>query len=355
MSAALQVLDGGVGTTVQDLGRRGRRHWGVALAGVLDPWWARAAHALLDNSPEAALLELRLLGPCLRAEGAAVRVAVVGDVPATVERAAGARQPLPGWCSVTLQPGDALRLGAVQGLAYVAVAGGIDVPLVLGSRATHERTAMGGLQGRALRTGDRLPCAATHADPGVERQADRLPDDDGPIRVLWGPQDDHFTPVVRALLLQADWRVTPERDRMGMRLAGPPLQHASPAHADIVSDGVAPGAIQVPASGQPIVLLADAQTVGGYPKIATVIRADLGRLARWPPSRPLRFEAITAEQALQALRAREAQWRAWSLHMRRWRPPGSPDLSRLYDTNLISGVLRATLEDAPTAEQEDRP
>lgn len=195
MSAALQVLDGGVGTTVQDLGRRGRRHWGVALAGALDPWWARAA---------------------------------------------GARQPLPGWCSVTLQPGDALRLGAVQGLAYLAVAGGLDVPLVLGSRATHERTAMGGLQGRALRAGDRLPCAAADADPGVERRADPLPDDDGPIRVLWGPQDDHFTPAARALFVQADWRLTPERDRMGMRLVGPALEHLTPAHADIVSDGVVP-------------------------------------------------------------------------------------------------------------------
>ena len=353
MSAALEVLDGGVGTTVQDLGRRGRRHWGVALAGALDPWWARAAHALLDNPPEAALLELRLLGPHLRAAGAAVRVAVVGDVPATVERAAGARQPLPGWCSVTLQPGDALRLGAVQGLAYVAVAGGIDVPPVLGSRATHERTAMGGLHGRALRTGDRLPCAAADADRGVERRADPLPDDDGPIRVLWGPQDDHFSAAARALLLQADWRLTPERDRMGMRLAGPVLAHASPAHADIVSDGVAPGAIQVPASGQPIVLLADAQTVGGYPKIATVIQADLGRLARWPSQRPLHFAAVTLQQAHAALHARRSAWDAWAARRRAWRPPGYLDEARLYGANLISGVLRATLDDAPPAGLED--
>lgn len=353
MSAALQVLDGGLGTTVQDLGRPGYRHWGVALAGALDPWWARAANALLDNPPEAAVLELRLLGPHLRAEAAPVRVAVVGDVPATVERTGGARQPLPGWCSVTLQPGDALRLGAVQGLAYVAVAGGIDVPPVLDSRATHERTAMGGLQGRMLRTGDRLPCAAAQADRGTERCADPLPDDDGPIRVIWGPQDDHFTPAARALLLETGWRLTPERDRMGMRLAGPPLQHASPAHADIVSDGVAPGAIQVPASGQPIVLLADAQTVGGYPKIATVIQADLGRLARWPASQPLRLAAVTLQQAHAALRARQAAWAAWAARRRAWRAPGYLDEARLYGANLISGVVRAALDDAPWAGLED--
>ncbi|MDM7463363.1 MAG: biotin-dependent carboxyltransferase family protein [Tepidimonas taiwanensis] len=353
MSAVLEVLDGGDGTTVQDLGRRGRRHWGVALSGALDPWWARAAHALLDNPPEAALLELRLLGPRLRLERTAVRVAVVGDVAATVERAAGVVQPLPGWCSVTLQPGDTLRLGAVRGLAYVAVAGGIDVPPVLGSRATHERTTMGGLQGRMLRTGDRLPCVAAHAEPGVERRADPLPDDDGPIRVLWGPQDDHFTQAARALLLQADWRLTSERDRMGMRLAGPPLEHLSPGHADIVSDGVAPGAIQVPASGQPIVLLADAQTVGGYPKLATVIQADLGRLARWPSDRSLHFAAVTLEQARAALHARRAAWVAWAARRQTWRPPGYVDEARLYGANLISGVLRAAMDDAPWVGLED--
>ena len=126
---------------------------------------------------------------------------------------------------------------------------------------------------------------------------------------------------------------------MGMRLAGPPLAHRSPQHADIVFDGVAPGAIQVPANGQPIVLLADAQTVGGYPKLATVIRADLGRLARWPAPRPLHFVAVTREQAHTALRQQHNALQRWMATLQRWRPPGYVDLQRLYHCNLIDGVI----------------
>ncbi len=165
MSRGLRVIEPGLGNTVQDQGRVGCRHWGVARAGALDPVWATAANGLLGNDARAAVLEMRLLGPSLQAEGGAVRVAVVGAVQATVQRQGGAVQPLPGWCTVTLQPGDVLRLGAVQGLAYLAVPCGIDVPPVLGSRATHERTAMGGLNGRALQAGDRLPCAQPTPDP----------------------------------------------------------------------------------------------------------------------------------------------------------------------------------------------
>ena len=355
MNAVLQVLDPGLGNTVQDLGRTGHRHWGVPSAGALDPLWARAANALLGNAPAAAVLELRLLGPRLQADGGTVQVAVVGEVMASVERVGGTVQPLPGWCTVTLRPGDTLRLGAVRGLAYLGVAGGIDVPPVLGSRATHERTAMGGLGGRALCAGDRLPCGAPGPEtPTTERRGEPLSDPDAPVRVLLGPQDDHFPPEAIRTLCGAAWRVTAERDRMGMRLAGPPLVHRTPAHADIVSDAVAPGAIQVPASGQPIVLLADAQTVGGYPKIATVIRADWGRLARWPVDVPLRFAPVTLAQAHDALRAQAEALQHWSRALRPWHPPGYVDLRRLYEHNLISGVV-SMCDGSVTADAAEEP
>lgn len=353
MTPALRVLDAGLGNTVQDLGRTGKRHWGIAVAGALDHAWAVAANTLLGNAPDAALLELRLMGPRLQAERAAVRVAIVGGVVATVERLGGAIQPLPGWCTVTMYPGDVLRLGAVQGLAYIALSGGIHVPPVFGSRATHERTAMGGLDGRSLRPGDLLPSAAPAPDERApERRGPPLSDDESPIRVIHGPQDDHFLPEALDVLCRADWRVTNERDRMGIRLSGPALQHCTPAHADIVSDGVVPGAIQVPASGQPIVLLADAQTVGGYPKIATVISADLGRLARWPIERPLRFVAVDLSQAHAALRAQAESLQRWAQALQPWHPPGYVDLRRLYECNLISGMLCARIDEPLCARPE---
>lgn len=341
MSAALIVLDGGVGNTVQDAGRFGWRHLGVPTSGALDPDWLLAANALVGNAPDAAALEMRWLGPRLQVEGAPVTVGVVGSVTATVERAGGVAHPLPPWHALTLQPGDVLRMGAVQGLAYLAVGQGFAVAAVLGSRSTHERSAMGGVQGRGLRSGDRLPCTAAVGEAALAAPAP-LPDDTGPIRVLPGPQLDHFAADALQRLCDTEWRLTSECDRMGMRLAGPPLQHRSPAHADIASDGVVPGAIQVPASGQPIVLLADAQTVGGYPKIAVVIRADLGRLARWPAAQPVRFHVVTLAQAHAALRARAHQLRQWCAQLRPWRPPGYLDLDRLYRCNLIGGVIDAT-------------
>ncbi len=337
MSAMLVVLDGGAGNMVQDAGRCGWRHLGVPLSGALDRDWLLAANALVGNAPDAAVLELRWLGPRLQAQGAPVRVSLVGSAAATVERASGAQQALPSWHAIVLQPGDVVRLGAVSGLAYLAASGGIGIEPVLGSRATHERSALGGVQGRALRAGDRLPCAPVADDVALAAPGP-LPDDDGPIRVLPGPQLDHFADGALRQLCETDWQLTAERDRMGMRLAGPPLPHRSPAHADIASDGVAPGAIQVPASGQPIVLLADAQTVGGYPKLATVIQADLGRLARWPSTRPLRFVAVTLAEAHAALRARSRAVADWCARLRPWRPPGYLDLDRLYRCNLISGV-----------------
>jgi allophanate hydrolase len=154
-----------------------------------------------------------------------------------------------------------------------------------------------------------------------------------------GPQRDHFTDAAWATLLDATWTATAEQDRMGLRLAGPALAHVSPQAADIVSDGVVPGVLQVPASGQPIVLLADAQTVGGYPKIATVISADLPRIAQARPGQTLRFTAVDAAGARAALADLRARWQAWAATLVAGLPPGEVDEAALWSANLVDGVV----------------
>lgn len=341
--ALIEVVSGGPGCTVQDAGRVGQRHGGIALAGALVPPLADAANALVGNPAGAACLEWRGLGLVLRVLRGPVRMAMAGAVRGALSRGDGPWHPLAAWRSATLGEGDRLQLGAaLAGCGYLALGGGVLVLPVLGSRSTHVRTRLGGLDGRMLRPGDRLPCARQQVGARHERMARApLPWPEGPIRVIWGPQDDHFTADARAQFLSTDWCVTPEQDRMGMRLAGPALAHTSAAAADIVSDGVVPGAVQVPANGQPIVLLADGQTVGGYPKIATVIRADLPRLALVPPGSAVRFVAVDALTARQALRQAVAEGQAWASALVPCAAEGWLDEAALYSANLVSGMLRA--------------
>jgi len=201
-----------------------------------------------------------------------------------------------------------------------------------------------GVLGRPLRPGDPLPCSAwTTPDPKQWRAPAPWALPAGPLRVMLGPQADHFQPDAVAAFLRDGWEASAEQDRMGLRLRGTPLAHNSPQAADIVSDAVTAGAIQVPANGQPIVLLADSQTVGGYPKIATVIRADLPRLAHLRPGTRVNFQAVTATQARQALQDQRDAWTSWLSTREAFLPPGFIDEAALYGSNLISGQLRADL------------
>jgi biotin-dependent carboxylase-like uncharacterized protein len=245
---------------------------------------------------------------------------------------------------VRLVAGDLLRIGALSGSAigYLAVEGGIEVPPFLGSRATLTRGGIGGFKGRALAAGDvvglRRPEASVREDV-------RLPSLDltGPkrFRVVMGPQEDYFTPDAIATLLSATYTITPATDRMGMRVEGPKLQHDPALGFDIVSDGIAPGSIQVPGNGLPIILLADRQTTGGYPKIATVISADLPALGRLRPGGTVAFEKVSVEeaQALYRIMARELG----RLPDRLEPVPAEVriDLDQLYARNLVSGVVDA--------------
>lgn len=335
MAAVIEVVDGGLGTTLQDAGRPGFRRYGVALSGALDPLWLACANALAGNPSGAAALELRLTGPRLRVAAGRVRFALAGSADVAVSR----RLTFAPWQSVTLEEGDELKIGAVRGgIAYLAIAGGIDAPPLLGSRATHLRAGLGGVEGRALAAGDHLPVGADEPD-GSERRQSAFAHEDGPIRLLSGPQDDHFTPAARRTLAEEEFIVSHDADRMGLRLDGPPLTHDDRFGDEIISDGVAPGALQVPPDGRPILLLADCQTVGGYPKIATAIGADLPRLAHALPGDRLRFACVSREQAVAARRAQQARLAAWIEGIAPCAPAGGLDEAALYSANLISGAL----------------
>ena len=312
MSGLIEVIDGGIGNSIQDGGRFGYRHMGITVSGALDPLLARCANALVGNAPDCAVIEIRAVGPTLQVTHGRVRCALAGELSATLTRADGRSRELAPWASVTLLPKDRLEVGFLAGgTAYLAVSGGVASPLQLGSRSTYQRAAIGGIDGLPLTSGQQLPCA--NRDHRLYHEYHSVPWSaaGGAIRVMLGPQQEHFTPEAIFTLLGSEYQVSAQQDRMGMRLDGPPLEHLTAQCADIVSDGVTPGCIQVPGNGQPIILLADCQTVGGYPKIATVISADLPRLAQLPPGRMLRFAAVDLRQAQAALLEREAQWASW--------------------------------------------
>lgn len=332
----IEVLECALPASFQDLGRPGYRHLGVPLSGALDPEWLAIANALAGNPPQTVALEMRLLGPKLRAT-APVTIALAGGFSARIEDTAGLTRPAADWCSHLLATGETLSIGALRsGIGYLAVAGGFGLSQVLGSRSTYARAGLGGIDGRPLRAGDRVATGAGGAEVSL-RLSDAPHTISGPLRVMPGPQRDYFTDAAWQHFIGAEFVVGREADRMGLRLDGPRLEHAR--GADIVSDGVTPGAIQVPGDGRPIVLLADCQTVGGYPKIATVIAADLPRLGHALPGHRLRFVAVSAEEAIAARRdaARRLAECIASIG-----PGGAElDLDALYGANLIDGVIDA--------------
>ena len=343
MKAALRVIAPGLLTTVQDEGRTGYQSLGVPVSGAMDRVSFAAANAIVGNPPSAAALEIAYQGPTLAVEAGSARFAFAGP-DATIEIVAtnGSVRRLPRLQSARLVAGETLRVGALSGSAvgYLAVEGGIDVPLVLGSRSTLTRAAIGGFEGRQLRAEDRLPLAQAAADEREERCLPSL-DLSAPdrFRVVLGPQDDYFTASGIETLLSGTFTVTQFSDRMGMRLDGPKLQHAH--GSDIVSDGIAPGTIQVPGNGLPIVLLADRQTTGGYPKIATVISADLAPLGRLRPGAEVRFEKVSVGEA-QGIRREQARMIAgFAARLVSVAPSVSVDVEKLHGANLLSGWVDA--------------
>ena len=299
----IRILEPGALTTVQDLGRLGHLRYGIPPSGPIDHVAFVVANRLVGNPDGAAGLECTVLGPRFGAETPCAIAVSGAEMPVTINGAEA-----PAWTTLTLKPGDVVKLGAARAgvRAYVAFSGGIDIPPVLGSRSTYLRGRLGGLDGRALRKEDQLPLLPAPLPPRRRARPSLVADFhlEPEIRVVLGPQADRFTEEGIRTFLGSDYEMLPQSDRMGARLRGPRIAHVR-GH-DIISDGIALGSIQVPGDGHPIALLVDRQSTGGYTKVATVCSFDIGRLGQVKPGHRLRFRAIDLAEAQRTLR----EWRA---------------------------------------------
>jgi len=301
------VVEPGLLTTIQDLGRIGSLRLGIPPSGPLDRDAFLLANRLVGNPDSAAGLECTLTGPALEFQGEAAAAATGADVPVRLNG-----EDVPTWTAFRVRPGDVLKLGAARTgcRAYLAVSGGIDVPPVLSSRSTYLRGGLGGFAGRALQKGDRLPLGTSPASAadieGRYVRPEWQPAYSPAIecRVILGPQADCFSPEAIRLFFESPYRVSPEADRMGYRLKGAAIPHLR-GH-DILSDGIPLGGIQVVGDGQPIILLMDRQSTGGYTKIATAISVDIPRIAQAKPDHLIRFREIGVKDAHALLRAHRA-------------------------------------------------
>jgi antagonist of KipI len=304
MAGGLLVVRPGLMTTVQDLGRFGYQTSGVSVAGPMDAFSHRLANQLVGNDPDAATLEVTLIGPEIVVE-ADTTIAIAGAQFDVIYDG----RLLPIGASMAVSRGRQLRFGRLhQGArAYLAVAGGIQTPDVLGSRSTHLVSHIGGLDGRALIAGDRLPILEPSGSAPARKAIGLTLPTGGRarLRVMPGPQEEWFAPEAFQALSSVSFRVSPRSNRMGYRLEGPPLVRTR--EGEPISEPVGMGAIQVPGAGEPILLMADRQTAGGYPKIGYVISADLPLAGQLAPGDFVEFVACTRQEAVAALIARERQ------------------------------------------------
>ncbi len=305
-SPTFEILEPGLLTMVQDRGRIGFRRYGVPVAGAMDEFALRMANIMAGSDQNAAALEITVQGPKI-AFHESTWISVTGaQISPEIDG-----QPIPTWESVEIQSGSVLTFGELQdGMrAYLAVRGGIDVPLVMGSRSTYLQGRFGGLEGRPLKVGDLLSTLPPGDDSFLPK---RLPKNyTAPtyggihrLRVVLGPQHHAFDQPALSQFLSSRYRVHSDSDRMGYMLEGPKIQHAD--GADIVSDGNPAGAVQIHGDGIPRILLADRGATGGYTKIATVISVDLSALAQALPGQTVGFRQVTVQEAQQALREQEA-------------------------------------------------
>lgn len=306
MKPSLEVLEPGLLTTVQDGGRWGYQQYGMVVSGAMDPFAMQVANVLVGNDRDEAGLEITM-GRAAFGFHQDCLISITGaDLGATVDG-----EPAPMWCGFQVKKGQVLRFrGPVSGVrAYLAVAGGIDVPPVMGSKSTYLRGNIGGYAGRALKRGDQLSvgiASGNSLETGKRCLSRRYLPRYGrnpTVRVVLGPDHEAFTPGGIRTFLHHRFTVTTQADRMGYRLKGPRITHRR--GADILSDATVMGTVQVPADGQPIILMADRQTTGGYARIATVISADLPLVAQTIPGGTIAFQAVSVEEAQHLAAERE--------------------------------------------------
>lgn len=308
---SITVLNPGLLTTVQDQGRIGYQQFGVSVSGVMDPRSAALANILAGNDQGEAVLECTMMGPQLQFDKATVIAITGGDLGPTLDG-----KPVPGYQAVAVKAGQVLKFAGPKAgcRAFIAFAGGLDIPVTMGSRSTYMKAKIGGFNGRKLEKGDVIGFRAPVET--LKRMEDRTlrpefaPKPVYTLRVVLGPQDDYFTDAGIATFLKETYTVTPEFDRMGCRLDGPVIAHKE--GGDIISDGIAFGAIQVPSAGTPIIMLGDRQTTGGYTKIAAVITADFRILAQLKAGDKVQFVKVPVEYAQSLLLAQRSALKALS-------------------------------------------
>jgi len=342
MNPVLKTCAPGVHTSVQDSGRTGYRHLGVPTSGALCRSDLRLVKRLVGNVATTAGLEIIYQGPTFEVLADAVRIALSGS-GGSIEVSGTCENIFPAWQSLRLVRGQKFKVTIAPGLAccYLAIAGVFDLTAVMGSLSTNTRAGFGGYRGRNLMLGDEIPLNFNSVDNGDERTFSTLPHrtKDAPVRFTWGQQVDYFTAASLDAFISEDYTILPTSDRMGYRLSGATLKHKD--SFNIVSDATAVGAIQVPGDGAPIVLLADCQTTGGYPKIATIISSDVEVLARRPPGSKVRFAVVSVSEAEIIARNHETTISAIESRLVPVSTGPKFDVDALYDANLISGMFDA--------------
>jgi biotin-dependent carboxylase-like uncharacterized protein len=289
-----EVIQPGLYTTIQDRGRFGYLQFGIPPCGVVDAYAYKLSNLLVGNRGDEAVLEVTVIGPVMNALEDGVIAITGADLSPHLNDS-----PLPLWESVPVKRGDKLSFKGLKNgcRSYIAVGGGIDAPLVMGSRSTYVGGKIGGIEGRPIVAGDRIPKGKIYGTPGKRVPQGLIPaySPNPTIRVILGPQDDYFSEGIQ-IFLNSEFKVSSKADRMGYRLEGPVISHKEGVEKSIISEPSVPGGIQVPPDGQPIILLIE-QTVGGYTKIATVISTDLGNVGQTKPGGRIRFKAITLKEA----------------------------------------------------------
>lgn len=305
----MKILSPGPLSTVQDAGRFGYMSTGFSPSGAMDTYSMKIANILVGNRPEEGVIEMTMMGMTVTFDADAVIALTGADMqPYRNDE----EDPLPLYTATQVHKGDVIKMGAaVSGMrGYLAVAGGFDLPFVMGSLSTNLKCGLGGYQGRKLKAGDVLPLRET-LDLGLIGARQTAPENDYPksltVRVVLGPQEDYFTNQGIETFLGSWYTVSGQSDRMGVRLEGSKIENKN--GVDIISDGIATGAVQIPASGTPIIMMADRQTTGGYAKIATVISADLKRMAQASPGTKIHFVAVSQKDAVKLKKEEENRLR----------------------------------------------
>ena len=339
--SSMIIKKAGLLTTLQDTGRKGYQQYGIPVAGAMDQYSLKLANILVGNSPSEAALEITLLGPTISFTDKALIALTGGEFPIKLNG-----KEVSSYETIYVEAGSELTIGAaIKGCrGYLAVKGGFDVPVIMGSKCTYLRGGFGGFMGRQLKEGDEISFPPTELQSCHRRiPAAMIPSYEGnyTARVIMGPEADRFTESGIYTFLNNEYTLTNQCDRMGYRVKGPIIEHTN--GADIISGGVNLGAIQVPGHGNPIIMMADRQTTGGYTKIANVISVDIPRLAQLKPGDKIRFKSITIEEAQQLLRQQSSE--ISELINKINTKISSPDLFRRYSIRVNDKSYEVLVEE----------